>query len=61
MVCLIEGCERSRGGVGAKIRRSNVKRSHQKTSEQLKSVACRMLEMSMASVLLNRFLLLPLR
>ena len=61
MVCLIDGLGRSSAGVGARMRRSNVKRSHQKASAQLESVAWRMLEMSRARNLLKRFLLLPVR
>ncbi len=61
IVCLIEGLGLSSAGVGARMRGSKLKRSHQKASAQLESVAWRMVEMSSASVLLKRFLLLPVR
>ncbi len=61
MVCLTEEWLRSCVGVGARIRRSKLNNSHHRMSVSLVSVVWTMLDISVLSRKLNRFLLFPVR
>ena len=61
IICLMEVCGRRCSGVGARISRSKLNKSHQNASERLLFVDWTMLDTSVAKMVLNRFLLFPER